>query len=78
MQTTRELPATSTRQWLAALLRAAAKRIDGEIIQPPTVREIRQGQLYDAEVALLGAESEAERAAHTVNMLRERLNRLRQ
>lgn len=78
MQTTRELPATSIRQWFAALLRAAAKRIDGETIRPPTVSEIRQGQLYDAEVALLGAESEAERATHTVSMLRERLARLRQ
>lgn len=65
---------TTTRQWFAGYLRSLAARLDGKT---PTLDEIRESMLYDAEVALLNADAEAVRAAHTANMLRERLDRLR-
>ena len=43
----------------------------------PDVAALKQQQAYNVEVALLHAESELERAEHTVSMLRQRLKRLR-
>ena len=71
-------PPRTLAQSLAALLRAVGERIDPVTISPPSVREIRQHQAYDVEIALLDAEAEAERCRHTVAMLRERLGRLQQ
>lgn len=43
----------------------------------PTVQELIVIQLKDAEIALLAAESEYERAKHTKAMMLERVIRLR-
>lgn len=44
---------------------------------PPTLAELALAQLQAAEKSLLDAESEAERANHTVQMLAERVQRLK-
>lgn len=63
-------------QWLAALLRTAATRLDGAQPAPPTVQQIAREQSRAAQIALLENEADAEWYAHTSAMLRERIARL--
>lgn len=44
---------------------------------PPTLAQVALQQLQAAELALLDAEAEAERATFTVQMLSDRVQRLR-
>lgn len=68
--------ANTFRQSLARVLRGAADYYDPPSC-PPTISEIADRELYNAEVALLKACEEMERAKHTVAMLEERVGRLR-
>ncbi len=43
----------------------------------PTLPQLRQSSLYEAEVALLGAEAELDRTFATVEMLRSKIQRLK-
>lgn len=61
--------------WLAVQFRAIADRYDPPI-KRTSVYAVAAGQLYDAQIALLDAEAEKERADHTVKMLTERVARL--
>ena len=75
-ETTAALPQRTFSQWLGVILRAAGERLDPATIVRP-VADIRRAQAYDAEIALLDAEAQAERYVNTCNMLRDRLKRLR-
>lgn len=75
-ETTTTPPPRTFSQWLGFILRAFGERLDPVTIERP-VADIRRAQAYDAEIALLDAEAQAERYGHTVNMLRDRLKRLR-
>jgi hypothetical protein len=75
-ETKRNVRPTSLTQFFAATLRALADRLAGVTAEPPSVGDLRAAQRYDAEIALLDAEAEAERYTFTVGMLRERLRRL--
>lgn len=66
---------STTNVWLAGVLRRAAERLH-PVEAPPSAQQIAREQLRLAQIALLDAESEAERAAHSRNMLRERVARL--
>lgn len=44
---------------------------------PPTLHDLAAQELYEAEVALLEAEAEHERAKHNKAMMLERVERLR-
>lgn len=70
------LSVPTSRQWLSAILRAIANRLDGATIKEPTPAEIKRQKLHEAQLSLIDAEGEAERANHTVAMLRERIARL--
>lgn len=63
-------------QYFGAILRAVANYCDGGTIKEPTPREVAREELRAAEIALLAAQTESERAIHTVNMLQERIARL--
>ena len=63
-------------QWLAALLRAAATRLDGAQPAPPTIQQIAREQSRAAQIELLENEADAERYTYTSAMLRERIARL--
>lgn len=65
----------STREWVADLLRSFATRLDGGTIPRPTPAEIKREKLRATQLALIDAETEAERATHHVAMLKERINR---
>lgn len=66
----------TTRQWLAALARAFARKLERATIAPPSVAQLAASQLRSAQIALLDAEAEAERAQHTAAMFRARIERL--
>lgn len=77
MNTTLSLqPPTTLAQWLAGIFRSTADRLDGGTVAPPSLDEVRRGQLRAAQIALLDAEAESERYSHTVAMLRKRVARL--
>jgi hypothetical protein len=62
---------------IAAALRRAADRLDPPLPAPrPEIKQLKEAQRYEVEVALLDAEADEERQRFTVGMLRERLRRL--
>ncbi len=79
MQLTQAIPlvkSTTMREWLAAIARHVTSRLEGDTIALPTVTEIAANKLRDTKLALMDAEADAERAKHTVAMLKARAERL--
>ena len=62
-------------QWVAQQLRIIADRYDPPA-QRPEPSAVAARQLYDAQIALLDAQAELERASNTVAMLEQRVERL--
>lgn len=62
-------------QWVAQQLRIIADRYDPPV-KRPDLSAVAARQLYDAQIALLDAQAEKERASNTVAMLEQRVERL--
>lgn len=77
MSLTRSMSAAdqSFGQWVAQQLRIIADRYDPPV-QRPEISAVAARQLYDAQLALLDAQAEKERASNTVVMLEQRVERL--
>jgi hypothetical protein len=71
-----DFPLTTLSQTVAGWFHAIAMRLDGDKIELPTPAQIAREQLRTAQIALMDAEAEAERYAHTAQMLRKRVARL--